>query len=97
MREILRTYLLITLTVLQPKGTIKCKTSKPNAFSGPLRKLVAFIPKQIVQQVFPGILIWLVRYLRKLHDAGVGSKSFCSERRFAPIQVTYQLMGVNEL
>ena len=47
--------------------------------------------------MFPGILTWLVRYLRQVHDASVWPKSFCSERRSGPIQVTYQLMGVNDL
>ena len=45
------------------KGTLKCTTSKPNAFNGLRRRLAAFISKHMVQQVFPGILFWLVRYL----------------------------------
>jgi len=39
---------------------------KTERFQCLLRKLAAFISKQMVQQVFRGILIWLVRYLRQV-------------------------------
>jgi hypothetical protein len=72
--------LLLIQIVLKTKST----TSKPKAFNGLLRRLATFISKQMVQQVFPGILIWLDV------DAGVGPTSFCSERRSGPSQVTYE-------